>query len=216
MYTSNEKITLFSKYLQGTCPYSCCIFYKIRASDVRILQGRLEMYNIKDLMTRYSLTRQGVQYFVNKNLRIINSDCTEHAKQTSDGWQFDADAVRIIDELRGFSQVAILEQAESERVKELQSENENLRQLLLIAQSKLIKTQEDLTENQKLLSESDRKLLVAESQSKDSQAELKLEQALHNMTKQQVMDYKQKLDESNLQLEKIKNRGLIDRIFNNF
>ncbi|MBR6013556.1 MAG: hypothetical protein IK062_07235 [Selenomonadaceae bacterium] len=174
------------------------------------------MYNIKDLMTRYSLTRQGVQYFVNKNLRIINSDCTEHAKQTSDGWQFDADAVRIIDELRGFSQVAILEQAESERVKELQSENENLRQLLLIAQSKLIKTQEDLTENQKLLSESDRKLLVAESQSKDSQAELKLEQALHNMTKQQVMDYKQKLDESNLQLEKIKNRGLIDRIFNNF
>ena len=32
------------------------------------------MYNIKDLMIRYNLTRQGVQYFVNKNLKIINSD----------------------------------------------------------------------------------------------------------------------------------------------
>ncbi len=174
------------------------------------------MYNIKDLMIRYNLTRQGVQYFVNKNLKIINSDGTKHAKQTSEGWQFDTEAVRIIDELRDFSKVAVLEQSESERVKELQEENENLRQLLLVAQSKLIKVQENLNENQKLLSESDKKLLFVESQSKDSQAELKLEQALHNVTKQQVSEYKQKLDEFQRQLEKIKNRGLIDRIFNNF
>ncbi|MBQ6975405.1 MAG: hypothetical protein IJQ16_02500, partial [Selenomonadaceae bacterium] len=91
----------------------------------------------------------------------INSNGVEHAKQTSEGWQFDAEAVKIIDELRGFSQVAVLAQIESERVKELQQENENLRQLLLLAQSKLIKTQENLQNNQQ-------KLLTAENQAKEN------------------------------------------------
>lgn len=121
----------------------------------------------------------------------------------------------------------IFEFQESERVKELQQENENLRQLLLIAQSKLIKSQEELNENQKMLSDFEKKFLAAESQSKDSQAELTLEQALHKVTTQQLEDSKRifnetksqlenQLDESNRQLEKIKNRGLFDRIFNNF
>lgn len=73
----------------------------------------------------------------------------------------------------------------------MQQENENLRKLLLIAKSK------------------------------DSQAELTLEQALHKVTKQQLEDSKRifnetksQLDESNRQFEKIKNRGLFDRIFN--
>ena len=167
-------------------------------------------------MNRYQLTRQGVQYFVNKNLDAINSSEVEHAKQTSDGWQFDEEAVRIIDKLRGFSQVAVFEQAESEHIQELQKENENLRQLLLVAQSKLIKVQEDLNENQKLLSDSTKKILVAESQSKDSQVELRFEKEFHALTKKQLEESDKKLDESNRQLEKIKNRGLIDRIFNNF
>ena len=174
------------------------------------------MYSIKDLMNRYKLTRQGVQYFVNKNLGIINSSDIEHAKQTVDGWQFDETAVKIIDKLRGFSQVTILEQAESERIKELEDENENLRQLLLIAQSKLIKVQEDLNENQKLLADSTQKLLVAELQSKDSQVELKLEKEIHSLTKKQLEESNCQLSETKNQLEKIKSRGLIDRIFNNF
>ena len=174
------------------------------------------MLTVKDLMRIYNITRQGVRRFVDKHIDEINSGGIEHAKPTADGWQFDAEAVRIIDDLRGFSQVAVLEQIESERISELQQENENLRQLLLIVQSKLIKTQEDLQNNQQ-------KLLAAESHSKDSQAELTLEQALHKVTKQQLEDSKRifnetksQLDESNRQLEKIKNRGLFDRIFNNF
>jgi len=109
-----------------------------------------------------------------------------------------------------------LEQAESERIKELENENENLRQLLIIAQSKLIKVQEDLNENQKKLSDSTQKLLVAESQSKDSQVELRLEKEIHSLTKKQLEESNLQLSEMKNQLEKIKSRGLIDRIFNNF
>lgn len=157
--------------------------------------------NIKDLMQRYKITRPAVLHCIKKNISIINSN-GEHAKQTSEGWQFDAEAVRIIDELRGISQISILEESESEIVKDLRNEIDELKKILMITQSKLIQAQENLTENQKLLFETKKKLLVAENQSKDSQVELKLEQALHNVTKQQ--------------LEKIKNRNLIDRIFNNY
>ena len=105
------------------------------------------MANINDLMLRYKTQTAGaIRKFIVRHLSEINSD-GEHAKQTSEGWIFDAEAVKRIDELRGFSQVAIIEQAESERVKELQQENENLRQLLLLAQSDLIKTQKLLQDN---------------------------------------------------------------------
>ena len=165
-------------------------------------------------MNRYNLTRQGVQYFINKNLDAINADGIEHARQTTEGWQFDAEAVRIIDELRGYSRIAVIEELESERIKELQQENKNLQQLLLIAQSKLIKTQEELNENQKKLLSAEQKSLNAESQAKDSQSEFKLEKTLHNATKQQLEETKNRLEKAESQLEKIKNRGLIDRILN--
>ena len=138
--------------------------------------------------------------------------------------------VRKIDELRRFSKIAVIEQIESERVKELQEENENLRQLLLIAQSKLIQTQEELQKNQQ-------KLLVAEKQTKENdmalvraQADLEIEKTQREVTEGKFTEIKNLLEESNRrkneldaqlaesknQLEKIKNRGLLDRLFNHF
>ena len=168
------------------------------------------MFSVNDLMMRYNIKNAvSIRRFVSRHLETINADGEEHAKQTQSGWQFDELAVQIMDRLRGNSSVTIVEMQESERIKELEEENENLRQLLLVAQSKLIKVQEELNENQK-------KFLVAESQSKDSQNELKLEQALHEVTKQQVSDVKAQLSNAESQLEQIKKRGLFDRIFNNF
>ena len=158
------------------------------------------MLTVKDLMQRYNITRQGVRRFVDKHIDEINSDGIEHAKPTADGWQFDSEAVKIIDELRGLSQVAIIENPESETIKELQNEIDDLKQILLMTQAKLIKAQEDLTENQTLLLESEKKL-------KDSKSELQIEKTLHEMTKQ-------KLKESQAQIEKMRTRGLLDRILN--
>ena len=167
------------------------------------------MLTVKDLMQRYKITRQGVRRFVDKHIEEINADGIEHAKQNLDGWIFDAEAVKRIDELRGFSQIAIIEQQESETIKELQRENENLRQLLLIAQSDLIQTQ-------KLLQDSQTKLLTAENQAKENdialirtQADLKIEKEMRKIAEN-------KFDESQRQVEKIKKRGLIDRILNKF
>ena len=167
------------------------------------------MLTVKDLMQRYKITRQGVRRFVDKHIEEINADGIEHAKQNLDGWIFDAEAVKRIDELRGFSQIAIIEQQESETIKELQRENENLRQLLLIAQSDLIQTQ-------KLLQDSQTKLLTAENQSKESDMALVRTQADLKIEKEMRKIAENKFDESQRQVEKIKNRGLIDRIFNKF
>ena len=160
--------------------------------------------------------------FVSKYIDVINSD-GEHAKQTQSGWQFDAEAVKRIDELRGLSQVAIVEQEESERVKELREENENLRQLLLVAQSKLIKSQEDFQSNQKLLYESEKKLLAIESQSKESdvalirtQADLEIEKAMRKVAEDKFIESQKQHEELKLEFARIKNRGLFDRILNNF
>ena len=175
------------------------------------------MFTVNDLMSRYNIKNAvSIRRFVSRHLETINADGEEHAKQTPSGWQFDEVAVQIMDRLRGNSSVTIVEMQESERIKELEEENENLRQLLLVAQSKLIKVQEELNNNQKTLYDSEKKFLVAESQSKDSQNELKLEQALHEVTKQQVSDVKAQLSNAESQLEQIKKRGLFDRIFNNF
>lgn len=176
------------------------------------------MLNTKDLMNRYKISKSGIRLFINRNLSKINADGIEHAKQTSEGWLFDA--VKRIDELRSFSQIAIVEQQESETIKELQQESENLRQLLLIAQSKLIKVQENLNENQKLLSVSEQKLLSSESKSKDVQADLKVVQAMLDMTKKQdkekIDELRHQLEEAKQKIDKLKKRDLLDRIFNNF
>lgn len=179
------------------------------------------MLNTQDLMNRYKISKSGIRLFINRNLSKINADGIEHAKQTSEGWLFDAEAVRIIDELRGFSQVSVIEQEETERIKELQSEIENLKNLLLISQSQLIKVQSDLNETQRLLQDNQTKLLTAENQSKENdtalvrtQADLKIEKSKREIAEEKILEIKFQLDESQRQLKKIKKRGLIDRIFN--
>ena len=172
------------------------------------------MVNVTDLMKRYGiLTSAGIRKFVIKHLDEINADGIEHARQTPEGWIFDAEAVRIIDGLRGFNQVTIIEQEESELVNELKAEIEQLKNLLLIAQSDLIQTQ-------KLLQDNQTKLLTAENSSKDLMTDLKLEQTLHKVTKQKLNESEEKFSEQitrlENQLEKVKNRGLLARIFNNF
>ena len=105
-----------------------------------------------------------------------------------------------------------------ERIKELQSEIENLKNLLLISQSQLIKVQSDLNETQKLLSVSEQKLLSSESKSKDVQADLKVAQAMLDMTKKQdnekIDELRSQLAKTKQKIDKLKKRNLLDRIFN--
>ena len=166
------------------------------------------MKSIKELMKRYDISRQGIMSFVARHLEEINADGEEHAKQTIDGWQFDDTAIRIIDKLRGLSEVAIIEREESEQVQELKEEVDNLKSLLLMTQNKLVQKQEELTESQKQLMTAERKYLTAENSSNVEEL------------KRQHLEEKLSATESQLrnlqgEVERLKKRGLVSRIFNN-
>ena len=163
--------------------------------------------NINDLMKRYNIkSRQGIRQFVLKHLSEINSD-GEHAKQTLDGWQFDDEAVRIIDDLRGLNQIAFIETSESEKILELQSEIDNLKNLLLVSQA-------DLIETQKKLIESEHNLLTTQRQLTDNAVVVECLENKNSILSEELKLNRQEREKIQQQLEKIKNRGILARIFN--
>ena len=164
------------------------------------------MRSINDLLERYNTKSAGsMRKFISRNLDKINAD-GEHARQTPDGWQFDAEAVRIIDELRGFNAVAVIEEQESERIQELQTEIDNLKTLLLAAQNELISSQKALQQKSDALIESEKKYLLAENQTELEKHKRESDKKLSD----------ERITELKSEIERLKNRGLLDRIFNKF
>ena len=163
--------------------------------------------NINDLMKRYNIkSRQGIRQFVLKHLSEINVD-GEHAKQTADGWQFDDEAVRIIDDLRGLNQVAFIETSESKKILELQAEINNLKNFLLVSQA-------DLIETQKKLIESEHNRLTTQRQLTDNAVVIESLENKNSMLSEELKLHRQEREKIQQQLEKIKNRGILARIFN--
>ena len=154
------------------------------------------------MMNRYNFkSTRGVRAFITRHIEEINADGVNHARQTTEGWQFDDTAVRIIDKLRGMSEVTIVEREESEQVQELKEEVDNLKSLLLMTQNKLLQKQEEL-------SQAEKKYLTAENTSNVEELKRKhLEEKL-SAAESQVKNLQGELD-------KLKKRGLVGRIFNN-
>ena len=166
------------------------------------------MKNIKELMKRYNISRQGMSAFVDRHLEEINADGVDHARQTTEGWQFDDTAVKIIDKLRGMSEVTIVEREESERVQELKEEVDNLKSLLLMTQNKLVQKQEELLSAEK-------KYLTAENNSKDYQSDLKVEELKRKHLEEKLSVAESQVKNLQGELDKLKKRSLVNRIFNN-
>ena len=167
------------------------------------------MQNIKNLMERYNISRQGIMSFVDRHIEEINSDGEIHARQTSEGWQFDETAVKIMDKLRGLSEIAIIEHEESEQVQELKNEVENLKNMLLMTQSKLLQKQEELTESHKLLSQAEKKFLTAENAGA-------IEELKRQHLAEKLLASEKQLKNLQSEMDKLKSRSLLDRLFNNF
>ena len=174
------------------------------------------MFTVNDLMERYGIKNSvSIRKFVVRHIEKINEG-GEHAVQTPTGWQFDEEAVKRIDDLRGRNKISIIEESENETVQELKGEIETLKSLL-------IATQTDLIQTQKVLQAQQTQLLADVDKTKNYQADLKLEQELHKVTKKQLEESNrqrerltQQLKDREIQVEQIKNRSLIDRIFNKF
>ena len=151
--------------------------------------------DIKELANRYKITIQGMGKFVRKNLNKINKD-DEHAKNTKNGWIFDEEAVHIIDSLREVDRVAIIEEIESEKIKELGQEIDSLKNMLMMMQSQLIESQKETNLLQKELLQSKVKLIETE------------------VSSQQIPVLKAQNKELKEELEKLKKRSLMERILN--
>lgn len=151
--------------------------------------------DIKELANRYKITIQGMGKFVRKNLNKINKD-SEHAKNTKNGWIFDEEAAHIIDSLREVDRVAIIEEIESEKIKELEQEIDSLKNMLMMTQSQLIESQKETNLLQKELLQSKVKLIETE------------------VSSQQIPVLKAQNKELKEELEKLKKRSLMERILN--
>lgn len=102
-------------------------------------------YSTEDLMDRYGVSRPGIIKFVNAHISDINKDGNVHAKKIGKEWAFDAEAVRVIDELKNRGVTVVDDAVQADRIKLLQEQIKELQQQLLqektanqIAQSKII------------------------------------------------------------------------------
>jgi hypothetical protein len=60
----------------------------------------VKIWTINELMKRYGINRASMTEYAKAKINIINKDDV-HAKKAGKEWQFDGEAVRILDELRG-------------------------------------------------------------------------------------------------------------------
>lgn len=102
-------------------------------------------FSTDDLMERYGVSRPGIIKFVNAHIDDINKDGDVHAKKIGKEWVFDAEAVKVIDELKNRGVTVVDDAVQADRIKQLLEQISELKTELLqektanqIAQSKII------------------------------------------------------------------------------
>ena len=94
-----------------------------------------KIWTINDLMKRYGINRASMTEYAKAKIDIINKDDI-HAKKAGKEWQFDAEAVRILDELRGYGIVIEnYDSPEKAKIAELEKELEEARKFMAAAQT---------------------------------------------------------------------------------
>ena len=154
-----------------------------------------KIWTINDLMKRYGINRASMTEYAKAKIGIINKDDI-HAKKAGKEWQFDAEAVRILDELRGYGIVVEnYDSPEKARIAELERELEEARTFMAAAQAensrqkdKIIELLEEKAEAVKLLAcaEADRKMAENDVAIIKKTRELENEAASSEIEKQKV------------------------------
>ena len=138
-----------------------------------------KIWTINDLMKRYGINRASMTEYAKAKIDIINKDDI-HAKKAGKEWQFDAEAVRILDELRGYGVVVEnYDTPEKAKIAELEEELEEARAFMAAAQAenshqkdKIIKLLEDKEKLQEGKNKSVELLAAAESERKIAEAKI--------------------------------------------
>lgn len=91
------------------------------------------MATMKELAGHFGVSIQTMTEYVKRHLDEINADGS-HAALRAGKWAFDAEAVRKLEELRGFGIAGVMEAVESKKVRDLEIMVDNLQVALLHAQ----------------------------------------------------------------------------------
>ena len=182
----------------------------------------MKIYKVTDLMKRYNVTRQAINSFIKKNLEELNATGT-HARKKAGEWTFDEEAVRIMDDLRDTGNITIIEE-DSERVQELIAENEQLKQLLIATQNKLISTKDELEIKQSQIIAIQNELLTTQKQLNSREIEIennrqqlasnKLDLEGKKRLLEELKEAKKALNDANATINNLRQRSLFDRLFN--
>lgn len=102
------------------------------------------MYSAEQLADRYKISKVGLIKFVRSNLAEINKD-GQNAYQagSKNEWHFTADAVKIIDKLRGAG-ITVIAGGDDARVIELLEEVSSLKTIIASQQQDKIRLQQQL------------------------------------------------------------------------
>ena len=144
-----------------------------------MVENMYKIWTINDLMKRYGINRASMTEYAKSKIDIINKDGV-HAKKSGKEWQFNAEAVRILDELRGYGMVVEnYDTPEKAKIAELEKELEEARKFMAAAQAensrqkdKIIKLLEDKDLLQEGKNKSVELLAAAESERKIAEAKL--------------------------------------------
>ena len=88
-------------------------------------QDKNHPFSMSFLMERYAIRQQSLNEYIKNHLDELNAD-GEHAVKIGKAWQFDAEAIRILDKLRDFSDGSVViydyENPETVRANEAESQ----------------------------------------------------------------------------------------------
>lgn len=175
------------------------------------------MMNLLDLMHRYNVkTRQGMSQWVKSHLDEINADGT-HASLVKGEWDFDVDAVHIMDKLRGFGKASVVKELENAKVAEAKQTAENYRLLLLQKQEEINQLQQKLLDaKDELLKMQPLALEAAQHTVEIEHLRAERDDLNTRITASEAVCAAQKAELTRLkeEQERLKNRGFWDRLFN--
>lgn len=133
-------------------------------------------WSVNDLMKRYNINRASLIEYAKAKENIINANAVNMQK-TGKEWQFNSEAVRILDELRGYGVVVEnYDSPEKARIAELEAELEEARKFMAVAQAENSRQKDriiELLEEKTLLLEEKNEakvlLTMAESERKNTE-----------------------------------------------
>ena len=135
-----------------------------------------KIWSVNDLMKRYNINRASLIEYAKAKENVINASAVNMQK-TGKEWQFNSEAVRILDELRGYGVVVEnYDSPERARIAELEAELEEARKFMAIAQAENSRQKDriiELLEEKSLLLEEKNEakmlLTMAESERKNTE-----------------------------------------------